>query len=178
MQTMTEAGFWDLENFAETRVKLLASRAETHQMRASSKSAKASMIVLGVVTLVAACIGFQLSTHHHTGILRTMAQARHRLSEMSMSTNVQQRSASAPPGPQHSVNLSWKASPSAVVGYNVYRRGTSGVVKLNLEPVTGTSYVDRTVQPGQTYFYVTKAVNAKGAESAASNEVRVDIPLR
>jgi fibronectin type 3 domain-containing protein len=63
-----------------------------------------------------------------------------------------------------------------VVGYNVYRRGTSGVVKLNLEPVTGTSYVDRTVQPGQTYFYVTKAVNARGTESSPSNEVRADIP--
>jgi fibronectin type 3 domain-containing protein len=63
-----------------------------------------------------------------------------------------------------------------VVGYNVYRRGTSGVLKLNLEPVTGTSYVDRTVQPGQTYFYVTKAVNARGTESSTSNEVRADIP--
>ncbi|MGA9963691.1 MAG: hypothetical protein WBQ10_00665 [Terriglobales bacterium] len=51
------------------------------------------------------------------------------------------------------MNLSWKASPSAVFGYNVYRRGASGVVKLNSEPVTGTSYVDRTVQVGQTYFY-------------------------
>ena len=68
------------------------------------------------------------------------------------------------------VNLSWKASPSAIVGYNVYRRGTSGVVKLNSEPVTGTSYVDRTVQPGQTYFYLIKAVNAKGTESTASGE--------
>ena len=176
MQPMTEAGFWDLESFAETRVKLLASTAETHQMRASSKSAKASIIVLGVLTLVAAWISFQLSTHHHTGILRTMAQAKHRLSEMSMSTNVQQRSATAPPGPQHSVNLSWKASTSAVVGYNVYRRSASGVVKLNSAPVNGTSYVDRTVQPGQTYFYVAKAVNARGTESTPSNEVRADIP--
>ncbi len=59
---------------------------------------------------------------------------------------------------------------------NVYRHGMSGVVKLNLEPITGTSYVDRTVRPGQTYFYVTKAVSAKGAESTASNEVRADVP--
>jgi hypothetical protein len=63
-----------------------------------------------------------------------------------------------------------------VVGYNVYRRGTSGVVKLNLEPITGISYVDHTVQPGQTYFYVTKAVSPRGTESTASNEVRADIP--
>ncbi|MGA9963721.1 MAG: fibronectin type III domain-containing protein [Terriglobales bacterium] len=145
-------------------------------MRASSKSAKASMIVLGVFTLVVAWIIFQLSTHRHTGILRTLAQAKHRLSEMSASTNVQQRRVSAPAGLQHSVNLSWKASPSAVVGYNVYRRGASGVVKINSEPVPGTSYVDRTVQPGQTYFYVSKAVNARGTESTPSNEVRADIP--
>jgi len=176
MQPMTGAGFWDLESFAETRVKLLASRAETHQMSVSSKSAKASMIVLGVLTLVAAWIGFQLGTHRHTGILRTLTQAEHFLSEALASSNVQQRSASAPAGPQHSVNLSWKASPSAVVGYNVYRRGTAGVVKLNSEPVTSTSYVDRTVQVGQTYFYVTKAVNARGTESTASNEIRADIP--
>ena len=134
------------------------------------------MIVLGVLALVVAWIGFQLGTHRHTGILRALANAKHFLSEASTSANVQQRSASTPAGPQHSVNLSWKASTSPVVGYNVYRRGSSGVVKLNSEPVTATSYVDRTVQPGQTYFYVTKAVNAKGAESAPSNEVRADVP--
>jgi hypothetical protein len=172
---MTESGFWDLERFAETRVKLLAGREETHQMRASSKSAT-SLIVLGVFTLVVAWISFQLSTHRHTGILRALAQAKHRLSEMPADPNVQQRSASASAGPQHSVSLSWKASPSAVVGYNVYRRGTAGAVKLNPEPVTSTSYVDRTVQPGATYFYVTKAVNARGTESTPSNEVRADIP--
>ena len=154
----------------------MASRAETYQMRASSKSAKVSMIVLGVLTLVAAWIGFQLGTHRHTGILRTLTQAKHFLSEASASHNVQQRSASAPAGTHHSVNLSWKASPSAVVGYNVYRRSTAGVVKLNSEPVTGTSYVDRTVWPGQTYYYVIKAVSAEGSESTASNEIRADIP--
>jgi fibronectin type 3 domain-containing protein len=108
--------------------------------------------------------------------LRALANAKHFLSEASTSANVQQRSASTAAGPQHSVNLSWKASTSPVVGYNVYRRGASGVVKLNSEPVTSTSYVDRTVQPGQTYFYVAKAVNARGTESTPSNEVRADIP--
>ena len=176
LQAITEAEFWDMESFAETRGKLLASRVETYQMRASSKTAKSSIIVLGVLTLVAAWISFQLSTHRHTGIIRALAQGKHRLSEMSASPNVQQRSASASAGPQHSVSLSWKASPSAVVGYNVYRRGTAGVVKLNSEPVTGTSYVDRVVQPGQTYFYVIKAVSARGTESSPSNEVRSDIP--
>jgi hypothetical protein len=145
-------------------------------MRRLSKSAKALVIVFGVLALPVGWIGFQLGTHRHTGILRTLSNAKHFLSEASTVANVQQRSASGPAGRQHSVNLSWKASTSPVVGYNVYRRGTSGVVKLNLEPITGTGYVDRTVQPGQTYFYVTKAVSPRGAESTASNEVRADIP--
>ena len=132
-------------------------------MRPSSKSAKASIIVLGVVVLLVGWIGFQLGTHRHTGILRAMAEATHLLSK-------------GPAGTQHSVSLSWKASTSAVVGYNVYRRGTLGLVRLNSLPVPGTSYIDRTVQPGQTYFYLTKAVSAKGGESTASNEIRADIP--
>jgi fibronectin type 3 domain-containing protein len=134
------------------------------------------MIALGVFALLVAWIGFRLGTHRHTGILRALVNAKHFLSEASTSSSVEQKSASAPSGRQHSVTLSWKASTSPVVGYYVYRRGTSGVVKLNFEPVTETSYVDRTVQPGQTYFYVTKAVSAKGTESTATNEVRADIP--
>ena len=58
----------------------------------------------------------------------------------------------------------------------IVRRGTARVVKLNSEPVTGTSYIDHTMQPGQTYYYVIKAVSAKGSESTASNEIRADIP--
>lgn len=145
-------------------------------MRPSSKFAKVLLIVFGVLVLLTAWIGFQLDTHRHTGILRALVNAKQFLSEASTSANVQQRSASAPSGRQHSVNLSWKASTPPVVGYNVYRRGPSGVVKLNLEPITATIYVDRTVQPGQTYFYVTKAVSPKGTESTASNEVRADVP--
>jgi len=143
----------------------------------SSKSAKASIIVLGAVVLLVAWIGFQLGTHRHTGILRALAEAKHFLGEASTSKDVQ-RDAGAPAGPQHSVSLSWKPSSSVVVGYNVYRRGASGLVKLNVEPIAGTSYIDHTVQPGQTYFYVTKAVNAKGSESTASNEIRADIPSK
>ena len=143
-------------------------------MRPSSKSATAAAIGLGVLALVTAWIGFQLGTHRHTGILRTLTQAKHSIAEGSASST--RRTQARQLRPQHRVNLSWKASTSAVVGYNVYRRDTAGGVKLTLEPVTGTNYVDRTVQPGQTYFYVIKAVNAKGGESTASNEIRADIP--
>jgi fibronectin type 3 domain-containing protein len=147
-------------------------------MGLSSKYTRASKVIIGLLALLVAWIGFQFGTHGHTGILRTLVKAKHFLSDTSITSFVQRTSASAPAGPQHSVSLSWKPSSSAVVGYNVYRRGASGLVKLNVEPVAGTSYVDHTVQPGQTYFYVTKAVNAKGGESTASNEVQVEIPSK
>jgi len=142
------------------------------------KSERALRLAFIAFVLVVAWIGFQLGSHRHTGILRTLVKAKHFLSEASISRSEQQSSASAPApaGPQHSVNLSWKPSTSAVVGYNVYRRGPWGVIKVNSRPVTGTSYVDHSVLPGETYFYVIKAVNAKGTESTASNEIRADLP--
>jgi hypothetical protein len=162
----------------QTRVKLQANTAFDLLRGPRLKSTNSFKIALGVLALPVAWVGFQLATHGHTGILRALVEVRHFLSEASASSGAQQRNASGPPGPQHSVNLSWKASTSPVVGYNVYRRGTSGMVKLNSEPVTATTYVDSTVQPGQTYFYATRAVNAKGTESTPSNEVRADIPPR
>jgi fibronectin type 3 domain-containing protein len=121
-------------------------------------------------------MGFQLGTHRHSGILRALIEAKHFLTDVSTSAGARQQKGNEPPGSQHKVNVSWKASTSPIVGYNLYRRGTSGVVKLNLEPIPRTTYVDSTVQAGQTYFYVAKAVNARGTESTPSNEVRVDIP--
>jgi fibronectin type 3 domain-containing protein len=146
-------------------------------MRSFFKPVNVLKIALGLLVLSFGWIAFQLGTHRHTGILRALNEAKHFLSDASMSAaGAQQQKTTRPPGPQHKVTLSWKASPSPIVGYNVYRRGASGVVKLNMEPVPATTYIDTTVQPGQTYFYVTKAVNAKGTESTPSNEVRVDVP--
>jgi len=136
---------------------------------------KASKVIVGAFALIVVLISFQLGTHR-SGILPLLAQPKRFLSGLSTSPDVRPRSASPSTGAPHSVSLSWKASPSAVVGYNVYRRGRSGLVKLNSVLVSGTSYVDSTVQSGQTYYYVIKAVGAKGAESTASNEIRADIP--
>ena len=82
----------------------------------------------------------------------------------------------------YNVSLSWNASTSPVVGYNIFRKeqnqsGTFGkFMKLNvmLDPLT--TYVDSTVVSGQTYIYATTAVNAKGQHSVLSNEVLVTIP--
>lgn len=71
------------------------------------------------------------------------------------------------------VLLTWQSSASGdVVGYNVARSTTSGAgyVQLNDVLITGTSFLDGTVESGQTYYYVATAVNASGAESVPSNE--------
>jgi Abnormal spindle-like microcephaly-assoc'd, ASPM-SPD-2-Hydin len=79
---------------------------------------------------------------------------------------------------QHSVDLSWSASTSAVVGYNVYRGSKTGgpYAKLNSATDAALSYSDTGVQAGQTYFYTTTAVAGDGKESPNSNEVEAVIP--
>jgi hypothetical protein len=77
------------------------------------------------------------------------------------------------------VPLSWKAGDSPTgMGYSVYRSATTGgpYTKLNSRPVSSTSYVDTTVQPGQAYFYVITALDKLGSESAYSNEIQVTVP--
>jgi Abnormal spindle-like microcephaly-assoc'd, ASPM-SPD-2-Hydin len=79
----------------------------------------------------------------------------------------------------HSVDLSWLASASGdVVGYYVYRGTTPGgpYTKLNSQPVSGAPYSDTTVEDGQTYYYVTTAVDFRGVESVYSNEAKAPIP--
>jgi hypothetical protein len=78
----------------------------------------------------------------------------------------------------HSVTLSWAASTSTVIGYNVYRGSQSGgpYTKLNASPAAGTTFTDDTVQAGQTYYYVTTSVDSSNVESGFSNQVSATIP--
>ena len=78
----------------------------------------------------------------------------------------------------HSVSLSWVASTSTVVGYNIYRGSVSGgpYALLNSTADSALSYADSSVVSGQTYFYVVTAVDSTGTESVVSNEVQVIIP--
>lgn len=78
----------------------------------------------------------------------------------------------------HSVSLTWVPSTSLVVGYNIYRGTQSGgpYTILNSSLVLVTTYTDSTVQSGQTYFYVTTAVDSNSVESLFSNEVSAIIP--
>jgi hypothetical protein len=78
----------------------------------------------------------------------------------------------------HWVGLSWTASVSQVVGYNVYRSTTSNgnYTKLNSALVSATTYSDQAVQSGSTYYYVTTAVDSQGNESIYSNQSAATVP--
>jgi len=80
----------------------------------------------------------------------------------------------------HSAKLNWTASPSSgVVGYNVYRGSVSGgpYALLNTTLAADTNYEDASVQAGETYYYVTTAVNSQHAESVYSNQAQAVIPF-
>lgn len=79
----------------------------------------------------------------------------------------------------HYVSLNWNSSTSgSITGYNVYRAGTTGgpYTKLNSSLVVGTTYSDSSPVAGQTYYYVTTAVNSSNMESSYSNQVIASIP--
>jgi len=83
-------------------------------------------------------------------------------------------------GSQSSIALAWTASTSSsVAGYNVYRGTIPGSYALiSSSPVSGTSYVDDTVQSGQniTYYYVVTAVDNSGIQSGDSNQAAATVP--
>jgi hypothetical protein len=78
----------------------------------------------------------------------------------------------------HDVVLSWNASASPVIGYNVYRGQVSGgpYTKVTSAPVSVTSDVDSTVQSGSTYYYTVTSIDSSNMESGLSNETSAIIP--
>ncbi|HME34000.1 MAG TPA: hypothetical protein VKF84_02090 [Candidatus Sulfotelmatobacter sp.] len=82
------------------------------------------------------------------------------------------------------VSLLWTAAVGATM-YNLYYSTTAGVAlssRSKIPGITTTSYTHSTLASGSalkngaTYYYVATAVNAKGEESAASNELSA-VPL-
>lgn len=92
----------------------------------------------------------------------------------------------APPpstGTQHQVALSWTQSATqpagvTIVGSNIYRGTIAGgpYGKINVTPVTGTSFTDTAANAGTTERYVVTAVSSAGNESAWSNEASGTVP--
>ncbi len=76
------------------------------------------------------------------------------------------------------VQLTWNASPSVVVGYRVYRSTTSGnfYSPLFSTPLDALTFDDSTVTSGETYYYVVTAVDANGVESLYSNQATASVP--
>jgi Abnormal spindle-like microcephaly-assoc'd, ASPM-SPD-2-Hydin len=78
---------------------------------------------------------------------------------------------------QYSVTLSWNASASEVVGYNLYRTEPGGsYARLNTALITVLTYTDGSPQSGKTYSYAATSVDESHVESAFSNPVTVVIP--
>jgi fibronectin type 3 domain-containing protein len=78
---------------------------------------------------------------------------------------------------QHTVNLTWTGSANAV-GYNIYRSTLSGgpYTLINTSLDGTTAYTDDTVVSGQTYYYVTAAVDGNSDVSGYSNQTQAVIP--
>ena len=81
-------------------------------------------------------------------------------------------------GQQPFIDLIWAPDTDAdLAGYNVYRREENGESrKVNAAPVKPSAYRDPNVVSGHTYFYSVTAVDARGNESARSNEESERVP--
>ncbi len=82
------------------------------------------------------------------------------------------------PGQQPFIDLVWApASDADLAGYNVYRREKSGTpVKLNGELIKAPAYRDTNVVSQKKYFYSVSSVDARGNESARSEEANETVP--
>jgi hypothetical protein len=78
---------------------------------------------------------------------------------------------------QHTVDLTWNPSAEAA-GYNIYRATASGgpYTMINSSLDGSTTYTDSTVVSGDTYYYVTTAVNSESQQSGYSNQATAVIP--
>ena len=81
----------------------------------------------------------------------------------------------------HSVDVTWDASTSpSLQGYNVYRSTVSGGPYTKISATVSPStllFTDTTPVSGKQYFYIVTALSTSGAESAASVEAGVTIPV-
>ncbi len=77
----------------------------------------------------------------------------------------------------HFVNLTWNGA-TGDAGYYVYAATQSGgpYTRLVSSPITTTSFADTSVTSGQTYYFVTTAIDSSGMESTYSNEAAAVIP--
>ncbi|HYK51304.1 MAG TPA: hypothetical protein VEU94_16385 [Terriglobales bacterium] len=82
------------------------------------------------------------------------------------------------PGQPPFIDLLWAPNTEAdLSGYNVYRREEGAQpAKINSEPVKSPAFRDVNVISGKTYWYSVSAVDARGNESARSEESSESVP--
>jgi glycosidase len=78
-------------------------------------------------------------------------------------------SAAAQNGLTSVVNLSWSGNADSA-SYNIYRSPVQGGGYVKIAGATGTSYADKSVSNGTTYYYMVRGVDARGNEGGSSNE--------
>ena len=63
--------------------------------------------------------------------------------------------------------LSWNGGKPNTIGYNIYRttKSKGPYSKINTSPHSNSTFTDSSFQSGETYFYVTTALNKNGKES-------------
>jgi Abnormal spindle-like microcephaly-assoc'd, ASPM-SPD-2-Hydin/Cep192 domain 4/HYDIN/CFA65/VesB-like, Ig-like domain len=99
-------------------------------------------------------------------------------SNASNSPTVQSLTGNGTAPPPHSVALSWtKSTSSNIASYNIYRGTSPGSYsKIASVLAPSTAYTDSSVTHGQTYYYVTTAVDSSNQESTYSNQATAVIP--
>ena len=83
----------------------------------------------------------------------------------------------------HSVQLNWRASETKEIdGYYVYRaEGTpsANYIRITPKPIKKTTFEDRKVTPGNTYWYAVSAVQKLGKKEVESDRTppaKAEIP--
>jgi len=80
----------------------------------------------------------------------------------------------------NAISLSWTASTTSDVTYDIYASTTSGTAPtqatLVAQQVAGTSYVNTGLQPNTTYYYTVEAANFGGESSPANATVTTQAP--
>jgi ASPM-SPD-2-Hydin domain-containing protein/HYDIN/CFA65/VesB family protein len=147
----------------------------------SSASSSNSQFTLGGLTLPVTIAAGQSVPFTVTFAPTATGTASANISFFTSTSNSASETASGTGGTiQHTVDLSWNASTStSITGYNVYRGNVSGgpYSKINSALNPSMNYGDSTVQSGQSYYYVTTAVDSTGVESSYSNQVQVVVPF-
>ena len=82
------------------------------------------------------------------------------------------------PGQAPFIDLVWAPNTDAdLAGYNLYRQEPGGQsVKINNELIKAPAFRDNNVSAGKSYIYAVSAVDARGNESARSEEASESVP--